>query len=264
METLVREHSFSPELIDRVYPMVDRITDLYGLDMEDWTKVRFKPEKAATLVMTRMNEMEVEDLHALGGLTAKTLCHGLLTAFYQAMREDDMAMARVEPEFRAALLDGLDRIIHSNEIEVQRQAMGLLSLPLRHWRADTFPPGALLRADTIQTAPFHGREQELTDIKSWCESEQTTAVRLYTGKGGMGKTRLFRRACEILHRKGWRSGFLNRMAGDAGDEHWQYLIDSPQSLFIVVVLAPRSTGNGFGVSAEQTPFSRRLAFFRIF
>jgi tetratricopeptide (TPR) repeat protein len=51
---------------------------------------------------------------------------------------------------------------------------------------------------------FAGREHELAELLEWCESEPLRAVRLITGPGGVGKTRLSVELCEHLHQKRWR------------------------------------------------------------
>jgi len=60
--------------------------------------------------------------------------------------------------------------------------------------------------------PFRGREEELATLAEWCDSGEEIGIRLYTGAGGMGKTRLMLRACELRRRAGWRAGFLDEEA----------------------------------------------------
>ncbi|MFD5199029.1 tetratricopeptide repeat protein [Streptomyces sp. NPDC058375] len=69
-------------------------------------------------------------------------------------------------------------------------------------------PAALLRADAEAIA-FHGRATELTDLKAWCENgPPAIEVRVLTGPGGQGKTRLARRLTDTLGRQGWATGHL--------------------------------------------------------
>ena len=53
-------------------------------------------------------------------------------------------------------------------------------------------PSQLLRPES-QVVPFQPRP-EMDDLISWCGDGTGIAVRLYTGRGGMGKTRLFIKA----------------------------------------------------------------------
>ncbi|WP_305633695.1 tetratricopeptide repeat protein [Streptomyces sp. TLI_105] len=69
-------------------------------------------------------------------------------------------------------------------------------------------PAALLRADTEAVA-FYGRATELADLQAWCENgPPSISVRVMTGPGGQGKTRLARRLTDTLGRHGWVTGHL--------------------------------------------------------
>lgn len=83
-----------------------------------------------------------------------------------------------------------------------------LSLHENQWRADRSSPAALLRAE-YGVVPFHGREDERDDLRRWCTEQAAVKVRLYTGAGGMGKTRLALQICQEMHRAGWWAGFLD-------------------------------------------------------
>ena len=60
-----------------------------------------------------------------------------------------------------------------------------------------------LRADE-QVVPFRGRP-ELDELLTWCGAGGRVRVRLVTGDGGAGKTRLALRLCKDLAAQGWRS-----------------------------------------------------------
>lgn len=91
-----------------------------------------------------------------------------------------------------------------------------LVIPSRTFDPTRSPPGALLRAE-YGIVPFHGRHPELQDLMDWCEARPPVAVRLYTGPGGMGKTRLLIEACTRLASRGWATGFLGSRT-DVADE----------------------------------------------
>jgi hypothetical protein len=82
-----------------------------------------------------------------------------------------------------------------------------LALPHREWDPAKSPPGALLRAE-YGIVRFHWRARELADLKSWCLDGEPVGVRLYTGAGGMGKTRLAIEAARQLRESGWQAGFF--------------------------------------------------------
>ncbi|MFE6164157.1 tetratricopeptide repeat protein, partial [Streptomyces sp. NPDC056486] len=74
---------------------------------------------------------------------------------------------------------------------------------------DLRSPAMLLRADA-EVVTFHGRHSELTDLRDWCHHEQpqSLAVRVLTGPGGQGKTRLARKLTAVLRDDGWVTGHL--------------------------------------------------------
>src|SRR5579863_4905385 len=51
---------------------------------------------------------------------------------------------------------------------------------------------------------FIGRERELAGMLTWCEDGRPRGVRLVTGPGGVGKTRLSVELCARLEPRGWR------------------------------------------------------------
>ncbi|WP_306324387.1 tetratricopeptide repeat-containing S1 family peptidase [Streptomyces venezuelae] len=73
---------------------------------------------------------------------------------------------------------------------------------------DLDSPAALLRADT-EAITFHGRDAELADLRAWCtEDPAKISVRLVTGPGGQGKTRLARHLTDALSHENWVTGHL--------------------------------------------------------
>lgn len=61
--------------------------------------------------------------------------------------------------------------------------------------------------------PFHGREHELKELMEWCRSsERGNSLRVITGDGGSGKSRLAREVCSRLLDEGWLAGIANQTA----------------------------------------------------
>jgi hypothetical protein len=83
-----------------------------------------------------------------------------------------------------------------------------LTIPLLHWDP-SLSPGALLRADVYDGVPFHGRGLELKELHDWCKSPVPVSVRLVTGAGGIGKTRLMIELCQQLQQSYWAAGFAS-------------------------------------------------------
>jgi tetratricopeptide (TPR) repeat protein len=80
----------------------------------------------------------------------------------------------------------------------------LLSAPQR-W-PDVRSPSFLLRAD-VEAVRFRGRREVLERLLAWCRGDGF-GVRLLTGSGGQGKTRLARRLMDHLRADGWAAGWL--------------------------------------------------------
>ncbi|WIV55800.1 AAA family ATPase [Amycolatopsis nalaikhensis] len=76
-------------------------------------------------------------------------------------------------------------------------------------------PTMLLRADA-EVVPFHGREDTLSALERWCSADTPgPAVRVLTGPGGQGKTRLARELMARLRERGWVAGQVHgREVGD--------------------------------------------------
>ncbi len=97
-----------------------------------------------------------------------------------------------------------------------------LKLPELRWRPDRSPPGALLRAE-YGVVPFHFRQTEVEDLEDWCRSGDDLGIRLYTGAGGMGKTRLALELCQRLRADGWQAGLVEPERPP--EETWRDLVE---------------------------------------
>jgi tetratricopeptide (TPR) repeat protein len=73
-------------------------------------------------------------------------------------------------------------------------------------------PSFLLHPD-YAVVPFRGREGLLRELEAWAELPGAFAVRLLTGPGGQGKTRLARELCRRLEETGWLAGLVRRDLG---------------------------------------------------
>ncbi|MGW7256743.1 trypsin-like peptidase domain-containing protein [Streptomyces sp. NPDC054834] len=88
-----------------------------------------------------------------------------------------------------------------------------LLAPAAH-EQDPPSPAMLLRADA-EIVRFRGRHDELRDLNEWCASPSPSfSVRVLTGGGGQGKTRLAQRLADELRAKGWVTGHLLRSLYD--------------------------------------------------
>jgi hypothetical protein len=106
-------------------------------------------------------------------------------------------------------------------------------VPVLQWRPDRDPPGALLRAQ-YGIVPFHRRDKELGELHDWCRDPSLVGVRLYTGPGGMGKTRLALEAALKMKEEGWWTGFVTSEALRSPEKTWKALV-RPQGKLLLIV-----------------------------
>jgi hypothetical protein len=236
-EALVRADSLAPERLDYLLPTIEETLSRYGLRANEWSEVHFSAEQATGTVLER------------AGSTLKGLSHddvelirSLIRAFHAALLDERDTLQTTEADFRNLVLDSLEHLPEQTarltaarlETAAELAAAALIVLPQRPWRPGVSPPGALLRADVDGAVPFHGRRDETAGIEAWCEGAAPIGVRLYTGAGGMGKTRLFIEMCQRLRVRGWRAGFLDHRAAGAPAAMWSKLVHHPDPLFLVL------------------------------
>lgn len=122
----------------------------------------------------------------------------------------------------------------------QKPTDPILEMRSPRWPGDPSNASSLLNAD-YRVVPFHGRNQELEKLRKWCLGGAADCqILLYTGPGGMGKSRLAMEACESLG-EGWRAGFIRRNILDLDvDPHqlkqtvWPRLTQGTRPVFMVM------------------------------
>jgi tetratricopeptide (TPR) repeat protein len=67
----------------------------------------------------------------------------------------------------------------------------------------------LLSPYTMST-PLVGRDAEMTSLRAFLDDDQAIQVRVLTGGGGSGKTRLALELCNAVSDQGWAAGFVGR------------------------------------------------------
>jgi tetratricopeptide (TPR) repeat protein len=110
-------------------------------------------------------------------------------------------------------------------------------MPTGLWRAGAgFAESRLLRAEEALLPFDSARQPEIDKLNEWLDdTERSQTVRLITGAGGQGKTRLSLELCQQRIESGWRAGFLDSEL-DAGkmDDAWQTLRAYGKPLLIVI------------------------------
>jgi tetratricopeptide (TPR) repeat protein len=116
-----------------------------------------------------------------------TLLAGVVTTYIPSFRDEYRRRAAEREQAREALRQ-------ATELPVTGSPAGLLD-PRRG------------------VAGFLGRQRELSGLVAWCEHDRPRGVRLVTGPGGVGKTRLSVELCARLTALGWRC----ERPGDGGE-----------------------------------------------
>ncbi len=164
-----------------------------------------------------------------------------IRTFYSAL-VDGSTVGRAVLLARRAVRDGipgstdwLSYSIYAHPGARLRLGLGSMSLriPEAKWHPNLSPPGALLRAE-YGIVPFHGRETELADGLSWCRDDEPIGIRLYTGAGGMGKTRFALELCRQLQDEGWSAGLYAPDPSRAPETAWHELTLRPQPALVVI------------------------------
>ncbi|QXE33218.1 tetratricopeptide repeat protein [Streptomyces sp. GMY02] len=142
---------------------------------------------------------------------AAVLCDGLVVGV--------VAKAACEPEAGRLYVQGLAPLWRVPRLrallrlpEDGPEPAELHSLLHRHAGHALRSPVSLLRPEAA-VVRFHGRDEELRDFARWRDGGAPAALRLLSGQGGEGKTRLALAVTGEAARAGWAAGFL----ADRGD-----------------------------------------------
>lgn len=227
----IAEHISEPQL-ESAFLAAEAMIAMHSPSASEIIDLNLRPDAVAEKVLDRGSQ----EL-ALLDETEEHLCRRILSSVYRNLLADPAALPQIESAFRRAVLTRLDEIEHlpMEVADALRKvlASAILYKPTRPWRADIYPPSAMLRAE-FGIVPFYGRQAMIAEIGDWCDEERWIGVRLYTAAGGMGKTRLLIEVCRRLSQKGWQTGFLQR---DVRSSYWQPLdsvFDQPGLKMIVV------------------------------
>lgn len=112
-----------------------------------------------------------------------------------------------------------------------------LQIPAKQWQTGSgMADSQLLRAEEAQVPFDPARQPELIDLHNWLDDPRwPQTVRLTTGAGGLGKTRLALELCQQRLAQGWHAGFLDNDCNASNIAiAWQALRDRAQPLLIVI------------------------------
>jgi len=186
----------------------------YGLDGGQLAQVDFDPDRAARLTLERA-AAALDDLDEPG----RALARRLVRDYYRVLLTHREAIQALSVPAFAELLQrsaALERRLEELLSAPQRRAWARTRWPARG-RIPALPKGELrpfllrpeFRLVPYTGASFHAARDELVDwALGLAGKKPPLGLRLYTGPGGAGKTRLLLEAGERLREQRWRVAFL--------------------------------------------------------
>lgn len=198
-----------------------------GVSVAECIDLNMDPHRITNRVLARAGDL-LTDLDA----GAADITRRIIRAVYDQILTDPQALPELERQFQRHVVTRLARLDTIPEETAQAiQALtpvAMLTNPRRLWNGKMLPESSLLRAE-FATVPFHGRGNTMEELDDWCTRWPDAAFRLYTGAGGMGKTRLMIEACDRMRSRGWHAGFLSSDAGA-----WDALFETDAPLLVTV------------------------------
>jgi hypothetical protein len=226
---LVQSEQVPVEEVEAAFADVTELLRKHALSWRDWVDCEYDAEKAARKVFLRARQADAALPSALDG--ASDLRHSLVHVFYAALAQNREALQQTDVEFRASMLRHInelpDRLARMSSDEARRAerlaACSLLEIPVRPWSREHSAPAALMHPECDHAAPFFGRRDHVDELLGWFDEPAPLALRLYTGAGGMGKTRLMLHVCRTFKQLGFNAGFLVPEALRAPPAVWREL-----------------------------------------
>lgn len=204
----------------------------HGMNKADWARCHFDPQCMSETLIS----FEKENLAGSTIMEANVFTQ-LLPSFYEILFSKREILDKTEQDFRTSVLSKLNTlpqdIFNRLSEHLHPVSSAFISIPERIWDPELSPPGALLRAE-YGIVPFHGREGEVEDLLSWCQDKRSIAIKLLTGVGGVGKTRMMIELSKIMDTKNWVSGFVNAEVLCAHSDIFTKFLQQSRNIFLVM------------------------------
>ena len=228
LEAFAAGENLSESFMDQAFATAQLAIRRGGVSVAECLDLRLDPQRIANRVLGRASDLlgDTDDGVA-------DICRRIVYRVYREVLADPRALPDLEREFQRHVVSALAEVATLPE-QTARAVRALASVamitdPRQMWNGDLFPESALVRAE-FAVVPFHARAGTLAELDDWCAQGPGAAFRLYTGAGGMGKTRLMIEASGRLRARGWRAGFLAR----GGPPAWDALFGTDAPMLITV------------------------------
>lgn len=230
LERFAASERLDGEVVEQAMAEAQALIARRGATLAEMNRLALDPGRVAAVVLAR----GTRDIAVLDE-GARELCRAAIQAVYASLLADTAALPGLETAFKRAVLEHLNQLPGLPDAvaaAVQSAAAhAVVGNPSKRWWPDLFAPSALLRAE-FGIVPFQGRERELVDLEQWCRDGPPIGVRLFTGAGGIGKTRLMIELVGRLTEGGWRAGFVAREVAGRAVLAW-LMRESPELLLVV-------------------------------
>jgi hypothetical protein len=228
LEEFAASEHLSESFMNQAFSTAELAISRGGVSLAECLDLGLDPHRIANRVLGRASDL-LRDLDE----GAADVCRRIVRGVYTDILADPQALPELEREFQRHVVSQLAELSRLPEQTAQAvralASVAMITDPRLMWNGKIFPESALVRAE-FAVVPFHARARTLVELDDWCAQGPETAFRLYTGAGGMGKTRLMIEVSGRLRARGWRAGFLAR----GGPPAWDALFDSDTPLLITV------------------------------
>ncbi len=204
LEEFAVAEGISDNLINQAFTTAELALRRGGVSVAECIDLGLDSRRIANRVLGRASDL-LGDLD--GG--AADICRRIVRSAYNEILADSQALPELKREFQRHVvgqLAVLSQLPERTARAVRAVApAAMITDPRRMWDGSLFPESALVRAE-FAVVPFHARADTLEELDDWCAHGPETAFRLYTGAGGMGKTRLMIEVCSRLRPAGGTPG----------------------------------------------------------
>jgi tetratricopeptide (TPR) repeat protein len=172
-----------------------------------------------------------------GVVVSATRCHELIPTLETHLKDIASGPRVIERKTLIELIKAWFLPPNVQGSGIRKTVAALLQTGLEPLPEDPSPARLLLAKHEVVAWDDDLRRQELETLEQWTHASRSLSVRLFTGPGGSGKTRLFVEWCKRLRDKNWDAGLLpnsliDKDCTEVDDVETLVTNDRPTFLFI--------------------------------